>query len=86
MKVFKRKCNYNDTDKLRLWLFGKAIKINVPENKDNIITIAPEIQMFWFFAPTGDFYALSITITSAPNIIHRIMQRVCFGMKYRMAK
>ena len=37
----------------------------------------------WDYAPTGDFYSLTIKVYSAPNAFHRFMQTLLFGVKYR---
>lgn len=38
------------------------------------------------YAPTGDWFSLTLHIYVAPNVIHRAMQRAAFGIKYRMLK
>jgi len=86
MKIQKKKSEYNDTDMLRLWLFGKSITIEVPNPDPNKLEIYNPPELLWSFAPTGDYYSFTLNIMSAPNILHRIMQRVFFGIKYKLAK
>ena len=38
----------------------------------------------WEFAPTGDFYSLTITVFAAPNVLHRGLQRLAFGVRHRL--
>lgn len=36
------------------------------------------------YAPTGDWFSLTLGISAGPNILHRVMQRLVIGVKYRM--
>lgn len=38
----------------------------------------------WDFAPFGDFWVMTITPVTAPNIIRRMMQRIIMGSRYRL--
>jgi hypothetical protein len=50
------------------------------ENSNQLQLKLPET--FWELAPTGEFYILTIRIRNAPNVFHRVMQRVVLGFKY----
>jgi hypothetical protein len=38
----------------------------------------------WDFAPFGDFFVMTVSPVTAPNIIRRIMQRIIMGSRYRL--
>ena len=38
----------------------------------------------WDFAPFGDFFMMTISPVTAPNIIRRMMQRIIMGSRYRL--
>ena len=38
----------------------------------------------WDFAPFGDFFMMTISPVTAPNIIRRMMQRTIMGSRYRL--
>ena len=38
----------------------------------------------WDFAPFGDFFMVTISPVTAPNIIRRMMQRTIMGSRYRL--
>lgn len=40
-------------------------------------------KMYWKFMPTGDTQ-LQFSLPTAPNLFHRFMQRLCFGMKWEI--
>ncbi len=67
---------------LVMWLTGITIekKTNLP---DSFYTCK---ATGWQYAPTGDWYSMTVYINKAPNLAHRFMQRLLFGVKYRMNK
>jgi len=40
----------------------------------------------WDFAPFGDFFMMTISPVTAPNIIRRMMQRIIMGSRYRLVE
>ena len=38
----------------------------------------------WEFAPTGDYFTMTIAATKVPNFVHRFLQRFILGIRYRM--
>jgi hypothetical protein len=38
----------------------------------------------WDFAPFGDFWVMTVSPVTAPNIIRRMMQRIIMGSRYRL--
>lgn len=38
----------------------------------------------WDFAPFGDFFVMTVSPVTAPNIIRRMMQRTIMGSRYRL--
>jgi hypothetical protein len=38
----------------------------------------------WDFAPFGDFFMMTVSPVTAPNIIRRMMQRIIMGSRYRL--
>lgn len=38
----------------------------------------------WKIAPTGDFWTMTLESHCAPNIIHRILQRLILGVKFKL--
>ena len=38
----------------------------------------------WDFAPFGDFWVMTVSPVTAPNIIRRVMQRIFIGSRYRL--
>lgn len=38
----------------------------------------------WDFAPFGDFFMMTISPVTAPNIIRRMIQRIIMGSRYRL--
>jgi len=47
------------------------------------VTIRNYDNYYWDFAPTGDYQTLTIKVKKAPNLIHRALQYLFFGFKYR---
>jgi len=38
----------------------------------------------WRIAPTGDFWTMTLETHRAPNLIHRMMQRLILGVKFKL--
>jgi len=38
----------------------------------------------WDFAPFGDFFVMTVSPVTAPNIIRRMTQRIIMGSRYRL--
>ena len=69
-----------------IWLFGRPLPYGKVVEKETFglkLVVAP--PNYWEMAPTGDFY-LTFHIPYAPNVIHRLMQRIILGIKYRRKK
>jgi len=59
------------------------IPIDDNEVGNNSVTIINSFRSYWDFAPTGDYQTLTIKVKKAPNLIHRVLQYLFFGFKYR---
>jgi hypothetical protein len=64
---------------LLIWLTGRQPKKQ--EDVDRMHIIMPET--FWVVSFLGDFYGLTVRVQNAPNVFHRIAQRIILGFKYR---
>lgn len=78
---------------LAQWLLGKSPK-KKPEpiltNTGSSFLATPILSInessyivAWEYAPTGDFYTMTIRANKVPNILHRNIQRMVMGVKYR---
>ena len=38
----------------------------------------------WRIAPTGDFFTMTLETHRAPNLIHRMMQRLILGVRFKL--
>jgi hypothetical protein len=69
-----------------LWLLGRELPYpNSPHSVEihGGIIFSPYKTALWQCAPTGDYYAFTLQAPTAPNVIHRAMQRFILGIKYR---
>ena len=70
-----------------IWITGKdLLKPKSKKVGEGEITIRGPDPAIFEYAPAGDYFSITFNITVAPNFIHRFLQRVCFGVKYRMIK
>lgn len=71
--------------RLLTWLTGRK-----PDNarKDwkqgDAVCLKRYPAAIWEYAPTGDYFSITIQVVAAPNVIHRILQRIAFGVRYRL--
>ena len=66
-----------------IWIVGKDLFAQKSRQVGDIhlhVSKPPRFE----YAPTGDYYSITICINAAPNFIHRGLQILCFGVKYRM--
>jgi len=68
-----------------IWITGKDLFAPKGHKTGDIVFRVYPAHLFEY-APTGDYFSLTISISSAPNALHRAMQRIAFGFKYRMIK
>lgn len=61
------------------WYPGNTHRIE--KNYKLKITHFPEI--LWSMTPVGDYFAVSFHICSAPCFIHRWLQNILLGIKYK---
>lgn len=71
--------------RLLTWLTGRK-----PDNtrKDwkqgDAVCLKRYPAAMWEYAPTGDYFSITIQVVAAPNAIHRGFQRLAFGVRYRL--
>ena len=67
-----------------IYVTGRDLLKKKVKDIPGVITFRGNPECIFKFSPCGDLFSLTINISAAPNILHRIMQRACFGMKYKM--
>lgn len=71
--------------RLLTWLTGRKPRNTSKDwKKGDVIFLKRYPAAIWEYAPTGDFFSLNIHVVAAPNVIHRGLQRVAFGVRYRL--
>jgi hypothetical protein len=65
-----------------LWITGHDLLRPKPVLQPGHIVFKP-IPLLWYITFTKDEY-MKITHPSGPNVLHRFMQRVCFGIRWKM--
>jgi hypothetical protein len=72
-----------------LWLLGRELPYPKPPKPMEPVSVrggyvfATYRTSLWVCALTGDYYAFSMHMPTAPNVIHRAMQRFVLGIKYK---
>jgi hypothetical protein len=70
--------------RLLTWLTGRKMSNTKKDYKQNeMVCLRKYPAAIWEYAPTGDFYSLTIKVVAAPNALHRGLQRLAFGVRYR---
>lgn len=71
--------------RLLTWLTGMSMGNTREDYKQGgMVFLRRYPAVIWEYAPTGDFYSLTIQVVAAPNALHRGIQRLAFGVRYRM--
>jgi hypothetical protein len=71
--------------RLLTWLTGRKPRNTRKDWKQgDAIFLKRYPAAIWEYAPTGDFFSLKIHVVASPNVIHRGLQRVAFGVRYRL--
>ena len=71
--------------RLLTWLTGRKLGNTREDYKQGgIVCLRQYPAVIWEYAPTGDFYSLTIQVVAAPNALHRGLQRLAFGVRYRL--
>jgi len=54
------------------------------DNPPRLVRLLLGSKFEWDFAPFGDFFVMTVSPFTAPNIIRRMMQRIIMGSRYRL--
>jgi hypothetical protein len=71
--------------RLLTWLTGRK-----PDNRredykqGGMVCLRKYPAAIWEYAPTGDFYSITVQVVAAPNALHRGLQCLAFGVRYRL--
>ena len=69
-----------------IWLTGRDLFYRKPKSEPGVVTFTGNPPTLFEYTPVGDWFAITLRISAAPNVFHRAMQRILLGMKYRMLK
>jgi len=59
-------------------------KSKTPVGQSRLVRLLWGSKDEWDFAPFGDFWVMTVSPVTAPNIIRRMMQRIIMGSRYRL--
>ncbi len=74
----------NDTKRFLIWLTGKDYSWKFePRNGSGIklVNFPPQIWSYCFHNPKGA-NSVWFHVSRGPNVIHRLMQRICLGIHW----
>jgi len=74
---------YGIIGNIAIWIFGSFWFENRSESHPDSFYALIYPKYLWEFAPCGDFYSLTVMLNKAPCFLHRWLQRLLLGMKYR---
>lgn len=70
--------------RLLVWIIGFRPGNRRRDERHGVMRLQQWPEALWEYAPTGDFWSLTVSVAKVPCFPQRWMQRIAFGVRYRM--